>query len=151
MFVYRLGQHKYARDLSGKGAELFGGRWNNIGKAMLYTAENRALCLVEIAVHIPLGIIPKDYDLTTIEIPDKAIRSLSEADLPPDWDRVPHNASTQALGDRFLDEGQFLALKVPSALVKDEYNILINPLHYAMRQVRIVSTEAFKFDSRMFA
>ncbi len=150
MLVYRLAKHQYALDLSGKGAELFGGRWNNKGKAMLYTSENRALCLVEIAVHTPLGIIPQDYMMTTIKIPDKWITTLPVNELPADWDHVPHSASTQALGDRFLNEGRSLALKVPSALVKNEFNVLINPIHKAIQLVKIISMEAFDFDSRIF-
>lgn len=70
MIVYRLSKEIYANDLSGKGAEIAGGRWNSKGSAALYTAQSIALCVTEIAVHIPLGILPRDYRLIHIEIPD---------------------------------------------------------------------------------
>ena len=58
MIVFRLCKSMFKDDLSGRGAEIAGGRWNNRGRPMLYTAENRALCTAEIAVHTPLGIVP---------------------------------------------------------------------------------------------
>lgn len=150
MLVYRLSQRKYAQDLSGKGAELFGGRWNNIGNAMLYTAENVALCLVEIAVHTPYGLIPKDYMLITIEIPDGSLLDLAKEELPADWDSVPNGAATQAIGDQFIQDNQYLGIRVPSAVVKQENNILLNPAHHLMKEVKVVDVEPFEFDSRMF-
>ena len=71
MIVFRLSKAQFANDLSGKGAELVGGRWNSRGNAMLYTSQSIALCVTEIAVHVPLGILPKDYQLVHIEIPDE--------------------------------------------------------------------------------
>ena len=76
MIVYRLSKKIYAHDLSGKGAELVGGRWNSKRNAMLYTGQSIALCVTEIAVHTPLGIIPKDYQLVHIEIPEDSIFEL---------------------------------------------------------------------------
>src|SRR5690606_18256346 len=70
MIAYRLSRTEYARDLSGRGAELAGGRWNSKGTALVYTGQTIALCMAEVAVHIPLGIIPLDYELVTLEIPD---------------------------------------------------------------------------------
>ena len=70
MIVYRLTKAKYSHDRSGKGAEKTGGRWNSKGIPVVYTSESRALCTSEIAVHTPLGILPHDYMLITIEIPD---------------------------------------------------------------------------------
>ena len=71
MIVFRLSKAQFANDLSGKGAELVGGRWNSRGNAMLYTSQSIALCVTEIAVHVPLGILPKDYQLVHIEVPDE--------------------------------------------------------------------------------
>ena len=61
MIVYRLCKSIYKKDLSGKGAEIAGGRWNSKGYAILYTSESRSLCTAEIAVHTPLGNVPADY------------------------------------------------------------------------------------------
>ena len=71
MKVFRLASEKYVDDLSGMGAEITGGRWNNRGTRVLYTSDSRALCTAEIAVHMPIGLIPKDYCLLTLDIPDK--------------------------------------------------------------------------------
>ncbi|GHA59499.1 RES family NAD+ phosphorylase [Pontibacter akesuensis] len=151
MIVFRLSRGPYKNDLSGKGAELAGGRWNSKGVAMLYTSESIALCTVEIAVHMPLGIIPKDYYLIRIEIPEGAsINELPEAALPLDWKSFPHANSTQELGDAFVQQAEHLVLKVPSATVQGNFNYLLNPRHPYFRQVTIVETALFEFDKRLF-
>jgi RES domain-containing protein len=151
MIVYRLSAGKFKNDLSGKGAELAGGRWNSKGVAMLYTSSSVALCLCELAVHIPFGIVPKDYHLLTIEFPDNlAVAELKWKDLPKDWRSVPHSQSTQNIGDKFIAEGKGLVLKVPSAIVPADFNFLFNPAHKDFSKVKIRSAELFEFDSRIF-
>jgi RES domain-containing protein len=151
MRVFRLCRSKFAADLSGKGAEIAGGRWNSKGTAMLYTCQSMALCTVEIAVHTPLGNIPADYTLVTLEIPDDLqIVELATDDLPVDWRTLPHPNSTQMFGDRFISNGKNAILKVPSAVVPGEYNFLVNPSHPESKRIQIKSTEPFEFDSRLF-
>jgi RES domain-containing protein len=151
MIVFRLAKLKFIKDLSGKGAEQSGGRWNSKGTAMVYTSINRALCTAEIAVHSPLGIIPNDYTLATIELPDSAkLLKLDAAKLPEDWRSFPHPNSTQLLGDTFVAENKFLILQVPSVVVQGEYNFLINPSHKDLNKIRILKTEPFIFDKRLF-
>ncbi|MFH0759938.1 MAG: RES family NAD+ phosphorylase [Bacteroidota bacterium] len=151
MIVYRLSKQHYAQDLSGLGARLSGGRWNSSGVALVYTSESRALCTAEIAVHTGLGLLPTDYRLVTIFLPDQAI--LSEIDpekLPPDWRSFPYPHFTRIIGDHFVKENRYLVLKVPSAVVPGDFNYLINPAHPEISQVRIVKTEPFGFDRRLF-
>jgi RES domain-containing protein len=151
MIVFRLTKEKYCLDLSGKGAEIAGGRWNSKGVSMVYTSDSRALCLAEIAVHIPLGIVPRNYFLVEISIPeDKKMNSIYEADLPVDWNGFPHLQATQEIGDRFISENKFLVLKVPSAVVQGDFNYLINTNHSNFSSVEIIKTELFSFDERMF-
>ncbi|WP_114783195.1 RES family NAD+ phosphorylase [Botryobacter ruber] len=151
MIVYRLSKGKFRNDLSGKGAELAGGRWNTKGVAMLYTCESIALCTVEIAVHTPLGVIPEDYYLISVNIPDMiAIKELTADSLPPDWKLFPHPNATQELGDAFVNEAEYLVLKVPSATVKGNYNYLLNPRHKDFQQITIINSEPFEFDPRLF-
>ncbi len=89
MIVYRLAREEYSKDLSGIGAELTGGRWNYKGTRMIYTADSRALCTAEIAVHTPVGIIPKDYKLVTIEIPDDVdYKKINAMSLPDNWKKI---------------------------------------------------------------
>ena len=148
MIVYRLSKAQYAQDLSGKGAELVGGRWNSRGNAMLYTSQSIALCVTEIAVHVPLGILPKYYQLIHIEIPDEDLLEMKR--LPKDWQSFPHSNSTQMIGDKFLKEHKHLVFKVPSAAVQGEFNFLINPRHKNFNQIKIVKIEDFNFDERLF-
>lgn len=151
MIVYRLAKTLYRNDLSGKGAEMVGGRWNSVGVPMLYTASSRALCTTEVAVHTPLGVIPEDYHMITIEIPDKApIGELPLKDLPADWKSFPYKSSTKKIGDIFIKSAEYLVFKVPSAIVQGDFNYLINPLHEDVTKVKILSTEAYTFDERLF-
>jgi len=150
MIVYRLTKGKYKNELSGIGAELYGGRWNTKGKRLIYTGESRALCTTEIAVHTPLGIVPKNYFLQTIKLPKVEILKLDRKKLKSNWKDFPHPHSTKILGNRFIDNGKHLIMEVPSAVIQDEFNYLINPLHPKFNKVKITKIEAFKFDKRIF-
>jgi RES domain-containing protein len=150
MIVFRLSKTKYARDLSGKGAEIAGGRWNSKGIAAIYTSASRALCTTEIAVHTPLGNVPQDYQIISIKIPDAGIYELPEASLPKEWKAFPHSMSTQKIGDRFVREGKFLVMRVPSAVVQGDFNYVINPVHRDLSKVKIVNVQPFSFDERLF-
>lgn len=151
MTVFRLYKGKHKNDLSGKGAEISGGRWNSKGVAMVYTSDSRALCMAEIAVHAPLGIIPNDYWIMEIEIPDNIkIQDVDPSSLSNDWKNFPHPHSTQVIGDKFISEGNFLVLKVPSAVVQDDFNYLVNPGHKSFSKILVKSTELFEFDERLF-
>jgi RES domain-containing protein len=151
MIVFRLANLKYVNDLSGKGAEKSGGRWNSRGTSMLYTSISRALCTAEIAVHTPLGIVPRDYTLATIEIPDLARLLKTELNkLPDDWESFPLPNSTQLLGDRFIAENKYLVMQVPSVVVQGEFNYLLNPLHKDFGRIKLIRTEPFVFDKRLF-
>ena len=151
MILYRLSREKYKDDLTGTGAKLHGGRWNSIGTAILYTSENRALSALEVAVHLPLGIVPPDYFLTTIFVPDSVpLTILEEALRPPDWHLLANVLFTKKAGDAFVSDAQFLALKVPSASVNGDFNWLLNPAHPMFSAVKILENEPFPFDSRLF-
>lgn len=151
MIVFRLSRITYAEDLSGIGARITGGRWNSPGVALVYTSESRALCTAEIAVHTGLGLLPSQYQLTSIVIPEEVTISTIEMDkLPPGWRVFPYPPFTRIIGDLFVKENRHLVLKVPSAVVPGDFNYLINPAHREMDQVKIVKTETFDFDERMF-
>jgi RES domain-containing protein len=152
MIIFRLCRSKYANDLSGKGAETSGGRWNSKGTPMLYTSASRALCLSELAVHLPLTFLPTDFKMVSIVLPDDfQIGEIKIESLPPDWQSFPHPSSTQVLGDLFIRKMEFLVLKVPSAVVPMEYNFLINPLHKSISKLKIENIADFKIDNRFKA
>ncbi len=151
MIVYRLAKERFKNYLSGKGAEIAGGRWNSKGVAVLYTSESRALCTTEIAVHTPLGILPDDFYLITIDIPDNIeIKEIKVTQLPENWKNIPHINDTQQTGNKFIKEKKFLVLKVPSAVVQGDYNYLLNPAHKDFEKIKIKKTEKFEFDKRLF-
>lgn len=150
MIVYRLTKKKYKEELSGKGAEINGGRWNSKGRQLIYTGESRALCTTEIAVHTPLGIIPNDYYLQSIKLPKIMMYEVALKQLNKNWKNFPHEISTKQIGDKFIDDNHFLIFKVPSAVVQDEYNYLINPNHKLFGKVKMIKVEEFKFDKRLF-
>ena len=151
MIVYRLCKSTWKLDLSGRGAEITGGRWNSKGIPVLYTSSSRALCMVEIAVHTPMGSLPTDYFMVEIDIPDTCrIETIYEKDLPPNWESFACMHVTQFLGDNFIKLNLALMLKVPSAVVQGDYNYLINPGHKDIRSIKIANTSEFGFDRRLF-
>lgn len=152
MILFRLAKKAFANDLSGNGAKLYGGRWNSKGVALIYTSENRALCTAEIAVHTPLGIVPTDYFLISIEVPDNLkILQLDVSQLKnTPWRSHPPNQITQKIGDDFAKENKYLIFKVPSVIVQGEYNYLINPAHPLANKISVINIEPFTFDDRFF-
>lgn len=150
MIVFRLSKAKYARDLSGKGAEIAGGRWNSKGIPVIYTSASRALCTTEIAVHTPLGNIPEDYHIISIRFPDASVFELPESRLPKDWKAFPHSLNTQQLGDHFVRDNKYLVMRVPSAVVQGDFNYVINVRHAEFSKVKITETQPFSFDERLF-
>lgn len=151
MKVYRLTRSKYSIDLSGKGAAKSGNRWNSKGVEIVYCAESRALAMAEVAVHLTIATLPGDYLMSEIDIPDSiSIESFKENDLPGDWNIFPHSVSTQRIGDDFIYSTNTCVLKVPSAVVKGDFNYLINPNHPDFKQIKIVDSYVFPFDRRMF-
>lgn len=150
MKVYRLSRKKYAGELSGKGAALSGNRWNSKGVEMIYTSESRALAMAEVIVHLSLDVLPKDFVLLEIEIPDSIpIKKLSTKKLPENWNAFPHHPATQKLGDAFIKDGMFAVFQVPSAVVNGDSNILINPNHPDFKKIKIASQHPFLFDQRL--
>ncbi|TAH03656.1 MAG: RES domain-containing protein [Sphingobacteriales bacterium] len=151
MIVFRLSKADFSKDLSGKGAQISGGRWNSKGVAMVYTSESRALCTTEIAVHTPLGNLPTNYDIISIEIPDDIkIEELDIEKLPNNWRTFPHLYATQVIGNDFVKVAKFLVLKVPSVIVPGEFNYLLNPNHKDFVKLKILSVNSFNFDERLF-
>jgi len=151
MEVYRLSREKYAGTLSGVGAAIKGARWNSTGVEMIYTAANRSLAMAEVAVHLTLATLPDDYMILTINIPDEInIKVVAEKELPADWKEFPHPASTQKFGDAFVLENKYGVLKIPSVVIKGDYNFLINPNHRDFSKIKITKIEKFPFDKRIF-
>lgn len=149
MILYRLAAFKYANDLSGEGSRLYGGRWNQPGTPCIYTAENRALAVLEYSVNVDLHLIPRALQIIHIEVPDHSITECAIPDLPGNWKDVPAPLHTQAFGTRLLQAKESLLIKIPSTVVPQEFNYVINPLHPAIDNVRVSAIEDFVFDPRI--
>lgn len=151
MRVFRLIRKKYGIELSDKGAALSGNRWNSKGTELIYCADSRALAMAEVAVHLSLSILPKDYIMVEIEIPSIiSIATLAKDDLPANWSSFPHVLDTQQIGDSFVAKRKNCVLKVPSAVVPGDFTFLINPHHLDFQAIKIVGQEDFPFDCRLF-
>lgn len=149
MIVYRLATTQYKDDLSGTGARLYGGRWNSPGVPALYTAENISLAVLEILVRTDKQTVPLSYYLIKISIP-KTIEylTITTDKIKKGWqDDIGY---TRWMGDEFLKSNNSLLLKVPSAIVDDEYNYLVNTKHSDFKKVKIISSSDFHFDKRLF-
>jgi RES domain-containing protein len=150
MELYRIAQEKYADDLSGNGARLFGGRWNSEGNYALYTSSTRALALLETLAHTPAKLLQtKVYRLVTLQVSEVLIQGLDSKKLPAGWDAIEIRPFTQKTGDQFLLAKKNLLLAVPSVLLPEELNYVINPLHTDFKKVKIVNQRRIHFDKRV--
>ncbi len=151
MTVYRITKEKYARDLTGRGAQRFGGRWNSKGVPALYTSQHRSLCILELLVHTSLETAPEDMVLLTIKLPDStSVTSLTHSDLPDSWSKFPIDYFTRQVGDEVLNNGSSLALKIPSVIVPEEYNFVINPQHPEAKKLELSDLTPLNLDTRFF-
>jgi len=148
MLLYRITSAKYADDLSGNGARLYGGRWNSEGKPMLYLASSRSLAVLESLAHLVATNIPNELVMITIEAPDDFLE-IPENILPDNWNEYPEQHIVKQIGNSFLQRNEHLLLKVPSALVPEEFNYLLNPLHPKAGKVKIIKKAPFNFDGRL--
>ena len=149
MTVYRITNSNYKDDISGIGAKINGGRWNLPGLPALYTSEHISLCVLEMLVNITLPESQLNYYLLQIQIPDSNKTALiSNKKLKTNWE--DDEDYTRFMGTEFLKNKQSLLLKVPSAVINEENNYLVNPFHTDFKKVRIIRSHAFKFDNRLF-
>jgi len=141
MRVWRLARLIHA-GLDGEGARMFGGRWNSPGRPMIYASSSPSLAVLEVRVHLdlPLDMLPRDFHLISIDLGNLAIEDAS-ADAMDD---------PVSYGELWLAEGRSSALKVPSFIVPEDGNVLINPLHPDARGIKVISQRPFRFDPRLF-
>lgn len=127
-----------------------GYRWNSLQTKLVYTAECRALATLEVAVHLDLSEdLPMDRHYIEIEIPeDLLILEVKYDDLPPGWDAKPPRLFTQIIGNDFVEQGDAAVLKVPSSIIPQESNFLINPNHHDVKRIIVKRTSSMVFDPR---
>lgn len=148
MIVYRIANEAYKNDLSGNGAAKYGSRWNSRGYRVVYTSESISLCILESLVHLDKNFIPSAQYLLHISIPDiKDPKEIAHGKIKKDWQLHPEY--TQWIGDEFIKANKTYSLKVPSAVVEQEHNYLLNPLHPDFKKVKMIKTELLQLDKRL--
>lgn len=149
MRVWRIARERFVA-LDGEGARLNGGRWNSEGIPVVYTSSTLSLAALEYLVHIDVEDVPDDLRALEIDVPDDVtIEAVDASTLPNDWNRVDDDPACAAAGDTWAIGATALALRVPSAIIPAEQNVLLNPRHPDMAEVRVVSIAVFAFDRRL--
>ncbi|MFC0182815.1 RES domain-containing protein [Pseudarcicella hirudinis] len=147
MQVFRITKEQWAGNLRGSG---FAARWNSNGVFMCYSASSRALACLEMVVHLTGDRLASPFKITVIDIPDEvAIKKINPAYLPADWTDFRQYDVCQAIGDDWIKSFETCILQVPSAIIKNEYNFLINSQHQDFQKIKVVEIEDFTFDSRL--
>lgn len=147
MLIYRLGSSRYPAN-DGLGASLYGGRWNHKGTPVIYAAASRALCALEVLANA--NELADDYAVTPIELPDDiAIVTLSIHALPPGWNAAQTKTETADIGTAWAMRRESVVLLVPSAVIAQEGNYILNPRHSDFSRVRFLTSEPFHFDDRL--
>lgn len=147
MTIYRIGPSKYPKN-DGEGARLYGGRWNHKGTAVLYCTATTSLCALEVLANS--AALPIDMVVIAADVPDDlTIEVTAEADLPPDWNASIAPESTKDIGSRWVSSDTTAILSVPSAIVPQERNYLLNPLHPDFAKIDFRAPVPFVFDPRL--
>ena len=137
---------------SGDGARLYGGRWNSKGIAAVYTAATRSLAMLEILVHMKntqqVGtLIP--YMLFSALFDERLVQEIQARSLPADWDIEPPTDSTRSVGDAWVSAASSAVLSVPSVIVPEERNYILNPNHSQFNDITFGPPVPCKFDPRL--
>lgn len=153
MRVFRIANKKYIGSLSGIGAELFGGRWNQKGTRVVYTAASRALAMAETAVQPNFDILPDTYHIAEIEVPvDMPVYAIDLKHIfnGGEWTSQKALPLTKSWGTHLILRQKHPVIKVPSVVVRGDFNYLLNPYHPDFGRIKILNIEPFLFDDRLF-
>lgn len=149
MLVWRVAREPY-QAMDGEGARLYGGRWNPAGAAVVYTSTTLALAALEYLVHIDPEDVADDLVAMTVEVPDEVRHErVQTSELPADWSQISDHPACIQHGSAWVERARTAILRVPSAIVPEEENVLINPRHADAGLITVVRTRAFSFDPRL--
>lgn len=147
--TWRIVTQRWAESaFDGEGARLYGGRWNSPGRAVVYLADSRALAALESLVHHP-GIPDLGYVRFPVSFKPSLVQAITTIGLEASIRSPVVTPETQAVGDEWLRHGRKPVLKVPSAIIPEEFNYLLNPAHPKFDQIEIGAAEGFAFDPRL--
>ena len=153
--VWRIGRDARdyeADDMTGEGARRSGGRWNGEGVAVVYTSETRALACLETFVHLNANGLPFDRYLVEVAIPDdvwQAARVETAGSLPVGWDAEPAGRASIQFGTDWVRSGTSALLIVPSVIVPEEINVLVNPRHPDSAGITAKKVRRWLYDPRL--
>jgi len=149
--AWRVDKKKWQESsFDGAGAALEGGRWNSAGVRVVYVSEHLAMAAMEKYVHLPKPVPPKmELVRFVLDFKGVAIKVITPNLLPRDWQDYPPGGSTQKIGDAWVASMETAILAVPSALIPEEVNYLLNPAHPDFKKILVGKPEAFVFDSRI--
>lgn len=151
MILYRIATETRTRradDLSGAGAAISPGRWNDFGEAVVYAAPGIALAMLETAAHLDDGGLPLNRFLVAIDVPDAAWKkrlALKAADLPATWSAVPAGTGSVQAGSGWFRAGAHAVLDVPSVIVPEESVIVLNPAHADLKAMKAKVLRAIEY------
>lgn len=148
--IYRLVKAVHAQEaFSSEGARRYGGRWNPAGYPVVYASQSRALAALETFVHLPLEVQTMRFLVYEITLP-KAARATHYDGPMHVWRRPRPPAATQEAGRAWLADANALVFVVPSVIVPQEANYVLNVRHPQFARLRISKPEPFSFDSRLW-
>ena len=152
MRVWRICNRKFAASaFSGEGAKLWGGRWNEVGVPLVYTACNLSLAALETFVHLDSDLMPDDLVAIAADIPEKVkITRIKLSSLPKNWREYPAPDDIKQISLQWIATNETVVLAVPSVVIPEEENWLINPAHPDFRRIKINVEIPFSFDPRMW-
>jgi RES domain-containing protein len=146
---WRIVPQSHARDaFDGEGARRYGGRWNSVGTPLIYASEHKSLAALEILVHVDL-LRPPFYKAFSFEYDDGLLERIPLAKMPKLWREAPPGPATMQIGDEWIRETRSAVLVVPSVIIPEEWNCLLNPTHPDFRKIKIASATDFAFDPRL--
>lgn len=150
LVVWRVSALKHAATaFSGEGAALHPGRWNGRGTRVVYASESLAVAMLEWLSYALNSRLGEPYVYFETHLLPESVLELHPSSLPPDWNALPHPASTQDLGDAWVEGGDSAVLRVPSVVVPRAFNYLLNPGHPDFARVTWSDPQPLSFDSRL--
>ncbi|GAB6040073.1 RES family NAD+ phosphorylase [Endothiovibrio diazotrophicus] len=148
MLAFRVADRRHPI-FDGTGAALRGARWNSPGRPVIYASDTLAGAMLEVLAHLHAGPLPKNHAYIRIGIPDDLAFETVTPEQLPQW-HAPESPAARRRGDLWLEQGETCLLRVPSVIVPEGFNILINPLHPKFPTIRASSPLALSWDERLF-
>ena len=152
MRIYRLTASRYVESaFSGEDTRRIGGRWTPVGRCAVHAAGSIALAVLETLVHVDASVMPA-HRVIAVDVPETMpVTTIAVGELPNDWRRTPPPSMLRELGKAWLDAGETALMQVPSVIVPEEPNFLLNPLHADFSRLLIHPPAPFEIDRRLFA